>query len=146
MIRKQSGKKISAHALLDSGAEGMIINHAFATNHALTLRTLRSPLSIRNVNGSTNTAGPIHHTTIQTIRIQTHDKDYHQERAGFYVTNVGTHDIILGMDWLKAHNPELDWTNSIIVLPLPRHLCSDGTTSVPVPLDITIPHSLHQLH
>jgi hypothetical protein len=26
--------------------------------------------------------------------------------------DVGTHNIILGTDWLKAHNPELDWTTS----------------------------------
>lgn len=27
---------------------------------------------------------------------------------------IGTHDLILGTDWLKAHNPELNWTSSRI--------------------------------
>jgi transposase InsO family protein len=112
LIGKQSGKQISARALLDSGAEGMIINHDFAIRNNLTLRTLRTPLPVKNVDGSLNKAGPIRHTTIQTIRIQTPDNHYHEERSEFYVTAVGTHDIILGTDWLKAHNPELDWTTS----------------------------------
>jgi hypothetical protein len=34
---KHSGKEISAHALVDSGAKGMIINSNFASKHKLTL-------------------------------------------------------------------------------------------------------------
>ena len=92
----------------------MIINHSFAQHHNLTLCTLRSPLNVRNVDGSLNRSGPIHFTTIQTLRISTHNNQYHQERSEFYVTSLATHDIILGTDWLKAHNPELNWTNSQI--------------------------------
>jgi hypothetical protein len=112
LVGKQSQKKISASALLDSGAEGMIINTTFAQKNKLTLRTLKHPLPVKNVDGSSNKAGPIRFTTIQTIRIETPDKQFHEERSEFYVTAVGTHDLILGTDWLKAHNPELDWTTS----------------------------------
>src|SRR6266852_2447991 len=112
LIRKQSGKSISARALLDSGAEGMIINHDFVMDHVLTLHTLRKPLPIKNVDSSLNKVSPIQHTTIQTIHIQTPDNQYHKEWFKFYVTAVGTHNVILGTDWLKAHNPELDWTTS----------------------------------
>ncbi|KAJ8700508.1 hypothetical protein PTI98_003523 [Pleurotus ostreatus] len=27
----------------------------------------------------------------------------------FYVTNLGNVDVILGLTWLKKHNPEIDW-------------------------------------
>jgi hypothetical protein len=108
LVGKTSAHEISASALLDSGAEGMIINTAFAKRHALTLRTLKQPLPVKKVDGSSNKAGPIRYMTIQTIRIQTPDHHYHQERSKFYVTDVGTHNIILRTDWLKAHNPELD--------------------------------------
>jgi hypothetical protein len=90
----------------------MIINTTFAQKHNLTLRTLKHPLPVKNVDGSPNKAGPIRFTSIQTIRIETPDKQFHQERSEFYVTAVGTHDLILGTDWLKAHNPKLDWTTS----------------------------------
>jgi hypothetical protein len=59
----------------------------------------------------TNNSGPIRFTTIQTVLIQNRAA-FHIERTEFYVTSVATHDIIFGTDWLKAHNPELDWTSS----------------------------------
>jgi hypothetical protein len=76
----------------------MIMNSTFAQKHNLTLRTLKTPLPVKNVDGSPNKSGPIRSTTIQTIRITGPDNHFHQERSEFYVTNVGTHDIILGTD------------------------------------------------
>src|SRR6267154_4092925 len=110
LVGKHSGKEISARALLDSGAEGMIINSSFAKCHKLTLRQLRKPLPIRNVDSSSNKAGAVSFTTIQTVRLWTPQNQYHEEQSEFYVTAIGDHDIILGTDWLKAHNPEVNWT------------------------------------
>ena len=89
----------------------MIISSTFAKDHNLTLRTLKTPLPVKNVDGSLNKKGPINSTTIQTIRIPAENNAYHQERSEFYITYIGTHDIILGTDWLKAHNPEVNWTS-----------------------------------
>ena len=114
LVGQQSQKRISARALLNSGAEGMIINHSFAQKHNLTLHTLCSSLNIQNVNGSLNHSGPIHFIIIQTLWISTHNNQLHQEHSEFYVTSLATHDIILDTDWLKAHNLELIWTNSQI--------------------------------
>ena len=108
LVRQQSQKRISARALLDSGAKGIIINHSFAQHHNLTLCTLRSPLNVQNVDGSLNRSGPICFTTIQTLQISMHSNQYHQECFKFYVTSLAIHNIILGTDWLKAHNPELN--------------------------------------
>jgi hypothetical protein len=100
LVGKQSQKKISASALLDSSAKGMIINTTFAQKHKLTLQTLKHSLSVKNVDGSPNKAGLIRFTTIQTICIKTSDKQFHKEHSEFYITAVGTHDLILGTDWL----------------------------------------------
>jgi hypothetical protein len=112
LIGKHTGKEISARALVDSGAEGMIINQDFAKKHDLTLRQLKKPLPVRNVDRSSNKSGAVLSTTIQTIRLWTPANHYHEERSEFYVTAIGTHDIILGTDWLLAHNPEVNWTTS----------------------------------
>ena len=53
--------------------------------------------------------GSVKHTTIQRLRIRTAEDAYHDETVEFYVTTLGEHDIILGMDWLQAHNPEINW-------------------------------------
>jgi hypothetical protein len=56
-----------------------------------------------------NQQGAVRHTTIQTIHIKSLTNEHHQEQAELYVTALGNHDIIFGTDWLKAHNPEVDW-------------------------------------
>ena len=43
LVGKNSGKEISAYALVDSGVEGMIINDAFAKKNKLSLQQLRNP-------------------------------------------------------------------------------------------------------
>jgi hypothetical protein len=64
LVGKKSGKEINARALLDSGAEGIIIDHAFAKKHNLMLRTLVHPIPVRNVDGTPNKQGTVKHTTI----------------------------------------------------------------------------------
>ena len=36
--------------------------------------------------------------------------EHHTEYTEMAVTDIGNHDIILGTDWLNAHNPSIDWT------------------------------------
>ena len=33
----------------------------------------------------------------------------HQENMEIAITDTGKHDILLGTDWLKTHNPSIDW-------------------------------------
>ena len=124
LVGKKTGREISARTLLDSGAEGIIIDHAFATRHHLTLRTLVQPLPVRNVDGTPNNGGAVRHTTIQTIRIKTQDDHFHEERSELYVTALGGHDIIFGTDWLKAHNPEVNWAKSQLAFTRCPDTCS----------------------
>jgi hypothetical protein len=35
--------------------------------------------------------------------------DEHEERIKLDITKLGNHSIILGYQWLKIHNPEIDW-------------------------------------
>ena len=103
------GREISAHALLDSGAKGIIVDHEFAKRNKLTLHTLTKPIPVKNVDGTMNQQGAVHYTTIQTIRIKSPGNEYHEKRSELYVTALGDHDVIFGTDWLQAHNPEVDW-------------------------------------
>ena len=65
LVEKTSGREISAKALLDSEAERIIINHKFAKHHNLTLQTLVYPISVRNMDGTSNKQGTVKHTIIQ---------------------------------------------------------------------------------
>ncbi|KAF5341353.1 hypothetical protein D9758_016814 [Tetrapyrgos nigripes] len=115
LIGKVTGRKIDANALIDSGAEGLIINSRFAQENQLTLLPIKNPFPVQNVDGSENTMGWVRKYTIQNLRIYSQDnRAYHEEKAEFYVTDIGDHDIILSTDWLEEHNPEIDWSFSRI--------------------------------
>ena len=117
LIGKISGRKISAQALLDSGAEGIIINSRFAKTHNLTLLPIPHPFPVRNVDGSENILGWVRHYTRQKIRIPSDKPDsYHDEIAEFYITDIGDNDVILGTDWLQHHNPNVDWVERTLSL------------------------------
>ncbi|KAF5347540.1 hypothetical protein D9758_014500 [Tetrapyrgos nigripes] len=113
LIGKITGRKIDAIALLDSGAEGVIINNTFAQKHHLNQIPIEKPFLVQNVDGSENVMGWVTHYTIQKLQIYAQDrKSYHEETAKFYIMDIGDYDIILGTDWLEHHNPEIDWAIS----------------------------------
>ncbi|KAF5343984.1 hypothetical protein D9758_012908 [Tetrapyrgos nigripes] len=113
LIGKITSRKINADALIDSGAEGIIINSHFARENYLTLLPIENPFPVCNIDGSENTMGWVHHYTVQKLCIYSQDKrSYHKEMAEFYVTDTGDHDIILSTDWLEEHNLEVNWSFS----------------------------------
>src|SRR5687767_14580047 len=38
----------------------------------------------------------------------------HMEGIQCHIADVGNHHLVLGMSWLKTHNPKIDWTNHTI--------------------------------
>ena len=110
-VGKKTGRLIGAAALLDSGAEGIIVNEKFAKKNNFTLRLLPRSIPVRNVDGSTNASGAVQFATVQQVRIHSQDDPtiYHEELAEFFVADIGDHDVILGTDWLREHNPDIDW-------------------------------------
>ena len=64
-VGKKTGRLIGAAALLDSGAEGIIVNQKFAKKNNFTLRLLPRPIPVRNVDGSTNVSGAVRFATVQ---------------------------------------------------------------------------------
>ena len=104
-IRLQGQNRSAATtAMLDSGASTTFINSAFVQKHNVTTRRLPNPIPLHNADGSQNAIGLITHEA--HLRMQTGD---HEEKIIASVANTGADDIILGIDWLRHHNPEIDW-------------------------------------
>ncbi|VDC06877.1 unnamed protein product, partial [Peniophora sp. CBMAI 1063] len=113
LVGPTTGHKIDASALQDSGAEGILLNYRFARRHNLPRTRLQRPIPVRNVDGSDNGMGPICYTVTQLLRLPSQDgASYHEELIEFFVADIGDHDLILGTDWLRTHNPEVDWSKS----------------------------------
>ena len=55
------------------------------------------------------------------------------------ITNTGSHDILLGTNWLKAHNPSIDWTWNKLILNWCTNSCFSAKQGS---LDPTLGHLL----
>ena len=96
-------------ALIDSGCTGSCINEDFVKKHNLNTTKLPKSIPVFNADGSSNIAGRLTHT----VQLQVIIGD-HKEIMEFGVSNLGTSDVFLGHDWLKHHNPEIDWKEKMI--------------------------------
>jgi hypothetical protein len=119
--------KTDAKALLDSGAEGIYTNANYVKKHQFPLQDLRTLIYPRNVDRTPNKNGAIRHTAILRMEMG----DNHRERTMFLVMDTGNHDILLGMDWLRAHNPNIDWAKNLIHMDRCPSLCKPQHTPGP---------------
>jgi len=94
----------SVKALLDSGATGSFIDRDFIRSKGINTWTLSCNIPVFNVNGSSNEAGQISEVVDILLRYKTHS-----ERMLLAVSGLGKQSLILGYNWLKDHNPKIDW-------------------------------------
>jgi len=94
----------SVKALLDSGVTGSFINRDFVRSKGINTRTLSHNILVFNVNGSPNETEQISEVIDVLLRYKTHS-----ERMLLAVFRLGKQSLILGYNWLKDHNPKVDW-------------------------------------
>ena len=99
----ESHEGIAVKALLDSGATGLFMDTTFAKKKGFKMEKLKKPLLVRNMDGTANAGEAITHQVECNIFF----KGY-MERARMDVYNLEKIELILGMPWLVAHNPEID--------------------------------------
>jgi len=102
---------VAVDALLDSGATGLFMNKEFMEKNGFRIEKLERPVKVMNVDGTYNKGGDITHEVMCNIYYKGH-----RERAKFDVCNLERTEVILGMPWLMAHNPEIDWENREVKL------------------------------
>lgn len=100
-------------AMIDSSATGLFINEDFVKKHNMTKQRLPEPIKLFNIDGSINTVGSITHL----VRLLVTLENMEAQLLEFLVTNLGSENVILGMPWLKAVNPKVDWVKGTIELP-----------------------------
>ena len=105
-IRVAEGKErtVETEALLDSGAGGMFIDQNFAKENGLLMKPLTRPILARNVDGMPNKNGTITHYTTTDLLVGDQTM-----KTRFLVSGLGKEMIILGLPWLRQHNPDIDW-------------------------------------
>ncbi len=104
-----TGRTTKIQALVDSGATGSFVDRKYAESQQWNLRELEHPVLVSNVDGTTNSSGKITHAIDLLITF-----GEHKERMPFSVADIGSTSMILGHNWLKRHNPSIDWTTKKI--------------------------------
>jgi len=97
-------------AMIDSGATGNFASRDLVRSLGLPTRRKKEQYDLQMADGSTLSTGRIDeetHSLPVTIR------RYHEELT-FDVIGMATYHIILGMPWLKKHNPVIDWKKGVL--------------------------------
>jgi hypothetical protein len=96
--------KRCTQALIDCGATGCFIDIEWVKLNNIPTCPLTNPIPVYNVNRTANNASAI--TDITDVIL--HDEQ-HSERTKLAITCLGKQSLILGYNWLRNHNPEINW-------------------------------------
>ncbi|QRW23889.1 Retrotransposable element Tf2 protein [Rhizoctonia solani] len=98
--------------LIDSGATSSFLHPRTAELLRLPLIDLPSPRTVTMLDGSSPQAGKIWKKANLTFSF-----DGKIMTETFLICNTGSHAAILGLKWLDAHNPEIDWNARTLSFP-----------------------------
>ena len=120
-------KGVSINAMIDSGAKKDFIDKTICDKHQIPTILAEKPREIYLADGNLSEMGPITHIAKVLIEI-----GGHREIATLQVANLQNHEIILGMPWLKGHNPKIDWENKKITFDSERYItwCLDQSATI----------------
>jgi len=116
-----TSKLHSVKALLDCGATGSFIDRDFVRSKGINTWTLSHNIPVFNVDGSPNKAGQISEVVDIVFCYKTHS-----ERIFLAVSRLGKQSLILGYDWLKDHNPRIDWEKGEVEMTRCPLCCEGG--------------------
>jgi len=109
-IQLQGAKEsVTINAMIDSGATEDLINREVCNKHGIKMIKAKNPREIYLADGKPSAMGPVTHIMKVPMDISSH-----RELATFQVANLQNHEIILGMPWLREHNPTMIWNDKRI--------------------------------
>ncbi|PIL27957.1 hypothetical protein GSI_09901 [Ganoderma sinense ZZ0214-1] len=109
-------------ALIDSGATASYVDEGTVRAQQIETNKLERPIIVYNADGTENVNGRITHTCTLRLRIGNHE-----EERTFFVTQLDSHHVFLGHDWLKHHNPAIDWKTKDVQF----NRCPDACDYIP---------------
>lgn len=107
-LRFPNRKPIHTTALIDSGASQSCIFERLASRHSLPRRSEDTPIPILAIENRPIASGLVTHDIFANIDINEHSETSPLASVHF--------PVILGLDWLRVHNPAIDWTDPSISL------------------------------
>ena len=122
---KDSTQRLDTHSLVDCGASGFaFIDKDYLQQHNLPLHSLKDPRRLEVIDGQLIDSGDITHVAKVGV-----DINRHREQVSAFVTKLRHYPLVLGIPWLRHHNPRITWKKDTIDFVSPR--CT--TTCAPRP-------------
>ncbi|KAI3638678.1 hypothetical protein MIR68_003176 [Amoeboaphelidium protococcarum] len=103
-VHNRPARRAQAILLLDCGADVCFVSQKLVDTYKIPVVQLKQSITVKFADGNEDHCTKIIH---QTTPLQLHIGE-HIETITFLVTQL-SQDIILGMSWLKQHNPLIDW-------------------------------------
>ena len=97
-------KQAATKALIDSGCQDCCIDRKFVKRMNIQTKKLDHYITPRNADGTVNAGGMIELYVELRTKIGSHT-----EILRYLVTDLKISSIFIGFNWLKMHNPEIDW-------------------------------------
>jgi hypothetical protein len=103
-------------ALVDSDTTSSFIDQTFVAQHNIPVFKKSTPVSVEVIDGRTIASGVItHETTPLELFI-----DKHTKKIVLNIISTPHHPIIIGLPWLEAHNPIIDWRSRTLTFSAQR--------------------------
>uniref|UniRef100_A0A8C5R0W1 ribonuclease H n=1 Tax=Leptobrachium leishanense TaxID=445787 RepID=A0A8C5R0W1_9ANUR len=121
-------RSVDLNAIIDSGASNSFFDLSLATSLAVPTQLKKKPVPLHMVDGSTLRTGPVTHETI-LLKLLIGTK--HQESLQWDIVPSPLFPIVLGLPWLRTHNPYIDWSSNTVSFPSChcRVHCMNGSNS-----------------
>jgi hypothetical protein len=120
IILQATLEELPVRVMIDSGAQGNFVSHNLGQRLGTLQRKKENPYRLTMADGTPTEQDD------GWIRKELHQAELkingHRERLSMDITQI-KHDIILGMGWLRKHNPSINWKTGILEFPN----CSHGT-------------------
>lgn len=94
--------------MVDSGAQGCFMNVDYCRDFGIPTMPKRRPYQIAAIDGKD--VGIDGWVRKETAPLEVVSNGNHAELIVFDIMPIGSHAIILGADWIRKHNPEIDWS------------------------------------
>jgi hypothetical protein len=117
---------VKTAAMVDSGATVLFLDKKFADSQKMWQEPLEQPIHLFNIDGTLNEASSITHQV--SLYLHVGDKE---ENHNFYVTQITPERVILGLPWLRHHNPSINWQTGTM------HLSASQEVT-PEPLEVEV--------
>jgi len=102
-------ESVTSNAMIDSRATEDFIDREVCNEHGIKMIKAKNPREFYLADGRPSAIGPVTHMTKEPMNISSH-----WEVATFQVANLQNHEVLLGMAWLREHNPTIDWNDKRI--------------------------------